>query len=465
MQKIAAYLLERREGMEWPEARAEETGRLQAEVLGWLSSKGASTLEPAGDYAPEDGSKGTFNIQSAADGDRTWWMLHLQEDTSEGRRFSVAVSITNGSDRVSVYVTLETGWTTARIMPVPLDPRCPRVVRSLLRLPGRWYHGASTLGQRQPVFGFNEGEGLAFEIQHGDRTVPFVVISTDGINVALPELDSKLAHDLAGLANVVVIDEDAAWALTDVLGRPFSCYQGAVRLYWPHFSLDQDRFLHPLWTAERLRLTGDDQSVTQRVFRKQLRGLLFRAAALSVIRPREIEEIRDAAGRRAVAELRQRATSLAEFEALADNYATDNDQLRLERRDLRIQVEQLEAQVAKLESDKQALRAHLDVLTAVSGSVGRAPETEAIPQGSGGDEGELGVPESGEIRFYKKVYSGPRHDVMVRVGDCGCNNWQSSHGADKARKGITKIENDRSGWTTMQHCGSCTGGGMWKVRW
>ena len=54
---------------------------------------------------------------------------------------------------------------------------------------------------------------------------------------------------------------------------------------------------------------------------------------------------------------------------------------------------------------------------------------------------------------------------MVRVQDCGCDNWQSAHAADKARKGIARLENDRIDWKTMQHCASCTGGGMWKVRW
>jgi outer membrane murein-binding lipoprotein Lpp len=385
MQKVAAYLLERRDGMEWHEARANEAKRLQSEVTKWLTSKGASGEAATGTYQPEDGSKGAFAIEEASDGERTWWMLQLREDTNEGRRFSVALSITCASDRVSVYVTLETGWATTRIMPVSVDPRCPRVVRSLLSLPGRWYHGASTLRQRQTVKGFEDGEALAAEIQHPNRTVPFVVVSTDRGKVVLPELDAKLSYDLAGLANVVVIDEDAAWALTDILGQPFCCYWGAVRLYWPHFSTNQDRFFHPLWTAERLRSTGYDAIETRDRFRKQMRGLLFRAAALSVIRPREIDDIRDAAGLRAVTELRQRATSLEEYEKLADSYATENDQLRAERTNLRSQVEQLEAQIAKLESDRQALLTHLRAAKAAPAEPEVAASTDTIEPGAGID--------------------------------------------------------------------------------
>jgi hypothetical protein len=47
----------------------------------------------------------------------------LDERSAKGLRFSVAVSITASNDRVFVYVTLETGWTTSRIMPASVDAR------------------------------------------------------------------------------------------------------------------------------------------------------------------------------------------------------------------------------------------------------------------------------------------------------------------------------------------------------
>lgn len=56
------------------------------------------------------------------------------------------------------------------------------------------------------------------------------------------------------------------------------------------------------------------------------------------------------------------------------------------------------------------------------------------------------------------------YDLLVSVADCGHNTWESAHRADKARKGITKLEG-RGDWQSMQHCPSCKGGGMWRVRW
>lgn len=460
MQKLVAYLLERRDGLEIQSARQREAARLQTEILGWLASKGASAPGPTGTYQPLDGSVGTFEISQAVDEERSWWMLRLEEETAEGRRFLTAVSVTSVPSIVSVYVTLEAGWATNRIMPVSVDPRCPKIVRELLSLPGHWYHGSSTLRQQREVTGFDEGEILAAEILHPERTVPLLVVSTCRGNLALPDLCSKLGYDLAGLANVAVVDDDASWALTDVLGPAFCCHSGGVRLYWPHFLREHDRYRHPLWTPERLRSIGDDLRDTCERFRRQLRELVFRAAALSAVRPGEIDEIRDAHGRRSIAALRQRATSLQEYQELADSYAKDNDQLCVERAALRARVGELERDVAKLENER------LSLVSALRASKGgqKVLGPEILPD-SESDGSEPRPPQSGEIRYYKKVHARPSHDVMVRVGDCGCNRWEGAHAADKARKGIMKLEGGATDWKAMHHCASCTGGGMWRVRW
>src|SRR5258706_583116 len=83
--------------------------------------------------------------------------------------------------------------------------------------------------------------------------------------------------------------------------------------------------------------------------------------------------------------------------------------------------------------------------------------TSAIAPTVEGEGAEDSAPQSGEVRFYKKAYSRPTHDVMVRVQDCGCSNWQGAHAAEKARKGIAKLERDRMDWKMLQHCASCTG--------
>lgn len=462
MQKVAAYLLERRDNMEWPDARAAEAVRLKGEVMKWLRKKGAAGSGDTGTYKPEDKSNGTYTIEEASDGERTLWIVELQEDSVEGRRFTATICVTAGNGKVSVYVSLETGWTTAGVIPVEVDPRCPRIVRELLHQPIRWYHGGSLLRPTQAVIGFDEGSALAHEIAHRARAVPIISISKHGNQLALPDLDAKLGYDLIGLANVYVLDEEASWALKDKLGPRWGCYAGAVRLFWPHFSSMQDRFSHPLWTKSRLESRSPNLAETRERLRSQLRGLIFRASALSVVKPHDIDEIRDAASRRTLTDLRARATSLQEYKELAESYAKDNDKLRNDCGSLRTQIEELQKQIKDLEVGKLALQYHLRAANGLHSDV--VDDGDIAPGGDDPDN-EVAEPSPGEVRFYKKLHATPAHDVMVRVEDCGCRKWESAHKADKAKKGISKLENGRSDWKSIQHCAACTGGGMWKVRW
>lgn len=80
---------------------------------------------------------------------------------------------------------------------------------------------------------------------------------------------------------------------------------------------------------------------------------------------------------------------------------------------------------------------------------------------------EDAAPVGGEVRFYKKHHCTPSRDVMIRVNDCGHNRWTSATSAtsaDKARKGILRLER-RETLRTLHHCGTCQGGGVWRVKW
>lgn len=459
MQKVAAWLLERVDGMNWPEARADEASLLRNSVMKWLESKGADQAG-AGTYIPKDGSSGKYEILDASDGERTWWLARLEETNERGRRMAAAVSITNGLTRVSVYVTLAAGAAGAGVKPAGSDPpRCPHLVRSLFELEGRWYHGASVLERRRTILGFENGEGLAAEIQSPDRTVPIVAVSSQQGALALPSIDLQIAYDLAGLANVVIVDEGASWALTDVLGREFGCYSGAVRLYWPQCSRKSDPLDHPYWSASKLR---PGVEMCDRL-RRQLRDRVFRAAAWSVVRPREIEAIRDAARQRPIAELKARASSLEEFSQLADSYAEESEALRSEKAELKAELQQeikdRDDAIAELEEKCNALRAHLAAKLVLAGDQGAENVDEPDVDGAASL-----APRPGETRFYKKVHSLRSRDVMVPVADCGCNHWQGGNRGFKAKNGIEHLEG-RRGWRTAEHCAACTGGGMWRVRW
>ena len=90
-----------------------------------------------------------------------------------------------------------------------------------------------------------------------NRTADVVVLSLpEHSNYLSDELVSseRLARDLAGAAHVVVISGQAAFHLSDRVGREFSVFHQAVRTYRPGFDPDTEApFAHPLGLADRIR--------------------------------------------------------------------------------------------------------------------------------------------------------------------------------------------------------------------
>lgn len=456
MQKVAAYLLERRDGMETPEARIEECERCVSIVRLWLERKGGRpSIESEGSYRSEDRGEGKYLWDSVQVDQRSWQMVRLDETAADGRRHIATVSVTNTGVHIAIYITVEAGLSFSTIKPILIDPRRPRVVRELLELPGNWYHGHTMLAKLQRYSGEDQGEELVQSIADEQRVIPILVVSESEDYPSLAGLEKMVAYDLEGLANTCVVDSDASWSLTGLLGKRYSCFSGGVRIYWPRFSMRDDPFSHPLWTGSRLSAFRDDPQATLELFRRQLRRLLMQTSALSVLRPPEIDDIHDAARSMYLSRLMEQARSGKDFEQLAHAFAQDNDDLKSKVEALTLQnlalVEELEATKTRLINAE--LLAHYQV----------RPEEQIAPLRPDDPDEDKG-PQSGEIRFYKKTHSTPNYDVLQIVGDCGCNRWQHAKKPDKARKGIERIEG-RNDWKTLQHCGSCTGGGMWRVKW
>lgn len=461
MQKLAAYVLERTDGLQGSDARKAEGVRLRAVVEAWLKAKGGTpSANSTGTYAAVDGSDASYHKTEVIDGDRSWQMVELSEITPEGRKFVTSVSVTVGNKHVVVFVTMEVGSVASSITRIEVDPKCPLVVRDLLALGGAWTHGASRLFPLSNIDGFEAGEALALEIQNSERTIPFVVVSCIDGQTALPKLDEKLAVDLAGIANVYCVDEHASWALTDLLRKPLSTYSGAVRIYWPRLSVNDNPFRHQLWTASRLQ--GIERDALERI-RRQVRTIIMRASAISVVRPGEIDEIRGAKARAEQAEfqaraielegLKARAQSLEDFRELANTFAAENDGLRQ-------MLAERNSDVRRLEADKEALLFQFEQMTG-----GIANESDEIePDAPEQDETEQ-PPKPGEVRFYKKTHSKPAYDVLVRRGDCGHNVWRASNKGHKAKKGLERLLGPLSRWKKLEHCSSCENGGVWRVEW
>lgn len=289
---------------------------------------------------------------------------------------------------------------------------------------------------------------MVAELRSATRALPIIVVSQNEGETLWPRLAENLAYDLAGLVHVVAVDDEATWALTDALGKLQSCYRGAVRLYWPAPRQDVGEKLlnSTVWTSSNL-LSNDRDGRGMDRFRTTLRRMVMSIAAMTITPPVAIREIQAAVARKRLEDVEARSTSNTEELEIARLYLSDNEELK-------IQLEHASEEIARLSGRAEAAEF-------VLGQVKVRADGEEPPEA----EPEADAPlTTGETRFYKKTHSKQAYDVMVPVSDCGHTSWQGSAKADKAKKGVEKLEG-RSDWKSLQHCGTCTGGGMWKVKW
>ena len=170
----------------------------------------------------------------------------------EAGQFETHLELAHDGSTIVLFCQLRTGSAGSALAPVPFDARCPGVVRDLIRL-GGWKSGTSEASAGHVTrIGREAGRQLTRAIWEAERGLPTVVVSElEGFTLQ-PTIARDLARDLTGLATVAQIDDEAAWLLSEEKGREWSCYSGAIRLYWPLRATRDDPYAHRLWTQNEL---------------------------------------------------------------------------------------------------------------------------------------------------------------------------------------------------------------------
>jgi hypothetical protein len=262
----------------------------------------------------------------------------------------------------------------------------PRVVGDLLRN-CRVQMDGRRLGVGE-TFGTSDIPTLVELLTDPSRRLPVVVLTPSprtGRPLCSPD---TLASALGGLAHVAVLAaRTTTFAFTDALGGPsLAVFNGAVRLYWPSFSLEDSRQLHPLWTQTR------QEQIGARPFVDQLFARVGRVSAIALGAP-DLE--RDLLARRArqqqsanarrLQELQRRladateaaaarARPVAEDEAWLQEFEqalTAAEEAANERDALQVRVEELEDELAAVR------RALAEVSSAVASASDMPAESTA----------------------------------------------------------------------------------------
>lgn len=197
-----------------------------------------------------------------------------------GGDLTTHVRVLSGADRIHFNCTLSLS-VTGGLAPPNIDLHAPRFVRDILGLELGWR--ASEDAERiVPTFiDVREADVETFLslLQSRQRRLPLIVVSEYNGQTIAGDLHARVATDICGLGHTCRISREAAWAITQTLDKEWSCYNGAVRLFWPFRANQEDPRNHPLWTYDSLTRRGERETEVRDRLRRRIRERLLDASA------------------------------------------------------------------------------------------------------------------------------------------------------------------------------------------
>jgi len=285
------------------------------------------------DLLAEQGNIESFTISEPWGNSGTW---HT--------RFTLA----QHNSSVALFCQMQVSTSSSIVSDDPIDPNCPTFLRDIMGK-GDWIAGNARIPLNAAKYLRRAAAtDLTDLIWNPHRRLPVVVVSEYDDFTLHPGVEDALARELRGVAHVCLVDTDAAWGITELKGKDWSCFWGAIRLYWPFSPSNDNPYRHPFWTPDRLRRGNVSTFVASRRLRNTIRGRIFsRSTALR--EPDIITRIRREHTQRTIEEAKESAENLE----LAASYSADVE--RLER-----QIEEANEEVLELKEANAELEARLD---------------------------------------------------------------------------------------------------------
>jgi len=223
-------------------------------------------------------------------------------------------------------------------------------MKDVLKLHPGWRVGETAVEYEAIKFSDpQEANALVTRLLSPTRTLPIIIASRYDGFLLHPTLVDVLAADICGLGMAADVNDEAAWEMTRLLGKEWSCYNGAIRIYWPHLDTQQNPRIHPLWTSERLMYLASGTEDASRRIRSAIRKRLFSVSAFAVEQPPLFDRLEDESAHEALQEKMKLAANAQDYQGLAEEYGKENDHLRLQLRQERENIKQLRQDLYQLQ--------------------------------------------------------------------------------------------------------------------
>ncbi len=318
------------------------------------------------DSASSEERIATLQIEQTSNSSGTMFALTLTEEPGGVEMFETYLAFAYNDEEFISFCQLRTATNEVTLArPRRFNAYCPAILREIIES-GQWLSGTQFVSTTSSeVIGKEGGSAFLEELWDQNRTLPVVAISSyDDEDALFPDIAATMAAELVGMATVVNIDANASWHLSGEKGREWSCYNGAIRLYWPIRDQQEVPFVHPLWTQSRLMSGTDDPEYAARRIRRQVRRRIFNRSVLRR-EPSFIRHIREEYVTDQFAQAREKG----EFEELSYSYERDAKKAIEEKEEAERQLSETEIQlviererVDKIQKEKEDLEWQIKML-------------------------------------------------------------------------------------------------------
>lgn len=187
---------------------------------------------------------------------RGWALLVSQKDAREYDLLWVSdLALLREADGKHYFsFTQSLGRTDGGIMPIRRTPGRPRIIAKLVKQ-FIASSGGLRLHSRPLPLRLTETDLKQFIalLERPERTHPIVLVSIHRQSGKPLINPGELADHLSGVAHVIVAESaDVATNLSRILPPWLTCFDGAVRVYWPGFRRISQTIDHRLWTVRDL---------------------------------------------------------------------------------------------------------------------------------------------------------------------------------------------------------------------
>jgi hypothetical protein len=234
----------------------------------WVSRKFGGNLESfrEGMVGEEYGSRLTSIAVDAEDSQNFAFTLIHPDREIKGVGWETVFSLSETEDVTKVGLTLSRGWMDGVLRPLPNVISKPFLIPQLIDQFSA--HEEYELSTRPKIVTTNSMPETIEMIYNPDRKLPIVFISAEPFTDKPVANARNIAHKLAGTAYVQVTDSRfPSMRMERLIGKSMSCFNGAVRMYWPMGGNTGLRVFHPFSSAKHIREQGDSfaQSLLERI--------------------------------------------------------------------------------------------------------------------------------------------------------------------------------------------------------